>query len=246
MSTYKSPQRLTNTFSTHNIWKGRPSSAQPHVVIFPFMAQGHIIPLLDLSKALSRRSSRVTIITTPSNVSSILHYISKHPLIHLIEIPFPVVQGLPKGCENTAHLRSMDLYLPFLQATKQLQEPFHGVLHQMSQDGTLPICVISDFFLGWTLATCRVFGVPRLVFHGMGVLSMAISKTIWVHAPHLITESDSESLNMPGLQLPFKLTRADLPETIRVPDHDDPLSQFITEVGGSDVESWGVVVNSFV
>lgn len=92
---------------------------------------------------------------------------------------------------------------------------------------------------------CQALGVPRLVFHGMGVLSMAISKSIWVHQPHLKVNSVFDPLHLPGMKLPFTLTSADLPETINVQSHDDPLSKLIEEAGEADASSWGVVVNSF-
>ncbi|KAL5698172.1 hypothetical protein ACHQM5_029244 [Ranunculus cassubicifolius] len=221
------------------------ASQHEHIVIFPFMAQGHTLPLLDLSKAFSGRGVQVTIITTPANAPLLQSYIAKQPLIGLKEIPFPYVPSLPKGCENTAHLPSMELYIPFLFATKQLQLPFHEFLQDMSDSGSLPLCVISDFFLGWTLETCRSFGIPRLVFHGMGVLSMAICKTVWTHAPHLKASSETEPLHLPGLNLPFTLTTRDLPESIRTPNHDDLFSRFVSQVGQADIESWGVIVNSF-
>ena len=186
-----------------------PSPSSSHVVIFPFMAQGHTLPLLDLSKALSHRQINVTIITTPSNANSIAKTIANHPKISLVEIPFPIVDGLPKDCENTSQLPSMEFHLPFLLATKQLQKPFEEVLQTMLESKTPPICVISDFFLGWTLASCQALGVPRLVFHGMGVLSMAITKSTWFHAPQLESVSMFDPLDLPGMRLPFTLTRAD-------------------------------------
>ncbi|KAF5189295.1 Udp-glycosyltransferase 73b4 [Thalictrum thalictroides] len=126
------------------------ASSQPHVVIFPYMAQGHTLPLLDLSKAFSGIGVKVTIITTPLNETSIQTYITKNHHIHLKVIPFPCVDDLPKGCENTSHLPSMDSLVPFLYATKGLQFHFQQVLQDMSNsdDEGLPLCVISDFFFG--------------------------------------------------------------------------------------------------
>nr|UXB92753.1 glycosyltransferase [Helleborus thibetanus] len=221
-------------------------ASQHHLVIFPFMAQGHTLPLLDLSKAFSRQGIKVTIITTPSNAPSIKTYVNNHSHVHLKELTFPSVQGLPKGCENTADLPSMEFLVSFLYATKALQLPFHHVLQDMSDSGCLPLCVISDFFLGWTLDICRSFGIPRLVFHGMSVLSMAISKTVWMHKPHLTVASVSDPLHLPGLNLPFTLTTADLPDSLRTPHQDDPFSKYVSEAGQADAESWGIVVNSFV
>ncbi|KAJ6743802.1 GLYCOSYLTRANSFERASE [Salix viminalis] len=198
-----------------------PSPAASHVVIFPFMAQGHTLPLLDLSKALSRRQIKVTIITTPSNAKSIAKYVPHHPDIHLNEIPFPAVDGLPKGCENTSQLPSMEFFLPFLRATKQLRKPFEQVLETMA------------------------LGVPRLVFHGMSVLSMAIYKSSWVNAAQISSLSVLDPVDLPGMKLPFTLTKADL-ETLNSSNHDDhPMSHFLKEVAEADANSWGVIINSF-
>ncbi|KAJ4824372.1 hypothetical protein Tsubulata_038227, partial [Turnera subulata] len=222
------------------------SPSPNHIVIFPFMAQGHTIPLLDLSKALSRQQIKVTIITTPSNARSISKYVAHHPHIYLLEIPFPTIDGLPEGCENTSQLPSMESYVPFLLATKQLQKPFQEVLQSMAESETPPLCVISDFFLHWTVPVCQGLGVPRLVFHGMSVLSMAILKYLFVHSPHSKSKSPFEPLDMSGMKLPFTLTSADIPaEVLGIQDHNSPYSQFMAEVGEADVNSWGVVVNSF-
>ncbi|KAF7847060.1 hypothetical protein BT93_L3399 [Corymbia citriodora subsp. variegata] len=222
---------------------------QPHVLIFPFMAQGHTLPLLDLSKALLRKNIRVTIITTPSNAKLIIQHLPNSPIIHVIEIPFPSNgYGLPKGCENTSQLPSMDLHFAFLNATKQLQKPFEDVLALMSaSDAGIPLCVISDFFLGWTLESCQAFGVPRLVFHGMSVLAMAISKSLCQHLPHLkpSASQNPSSLDLPGMKIPFDLAISDVPEPIRNLDLNDPACQFLCELAEADVSSWGVVVNSF-
>ncbi|KAM7508388.1 hypothetical protein LguiA_018841 [Lonicera macranthoides] len=212
-------------------------ASPPHIVLFPFMSQGHILPLLDISKALSRRGLKITIIS-----SSPPHH---YPSVQLTTIPFPDINGLPKGCDNTAQLPSLDLLLPFLQATVKLQLPFEHILQEMIKKGSRPICVISDFFLGWTLATCREFNIPRLVFHGMGALSMAICKSVWKHNQHRIVHSDTVPLLLPETHLRFTLTKSDLPEHIRFLEDNHPLLKFIGESGETDVESWGVIVNSF-
>ncbi|KAF8398715.1 hypothetical protein HHK36_014572 [Tetracentron sinense] len=222
----------------------------PHVVIFPFMAQGHTLPLVDLSRILARRGLKVTIITTPANASSILPQIVKHSNIHLTEIPFTPVDGLPEGCENTTHLPSMRLLATFIKATEGLQQGFELILRDMCQaepeSESRPICVISSFFLGWTLQTCLKFGIPRLVFHGMGVLTMAVFKSAWFEEPHRHVLLDSEPFEVPGLSLPFELTLEDLYESHRVPLRDDPLCQILSKLEEDDVNSWGVVANSFI
>ena len=114
----------------------------------------------------------------------------------------------------------------------------------MKESQALPLCVVSDFFLGFTQPVCQAFGIPRLVFHGMGVLPMAICKACWGHKP--ATGSGSDPIELPGLKLPFVLTASDLPhEVANSSDLHNPMSRFLEEVGEADVNSWGVIVNSF-
>ncbi|KAG2699858.1 hypothetical protein I3843_07G207000 [Carya illinoinensis] len=217
--------------------------SKPHIVIFPFMSQGHTIPLLDLSKKLSSRSLKVTIITTPSNSSSIRSYTSQYSNIHLREISFPHIHELPHGCENTSQLQSIDQLLLFLRATKKLQAPFEETLEDLSKHQDPPTCVISDSFLGWTNDSCRAFGVSRLVFHGMGAFAMAVKKSLSINQNHKCVESDTEPLDVKGVRLRFEVKKKDLPNSLR--QMDSCLSQFFVEAEKSDLGSSGVIVNSF-
>ncbi|KAI3968518.1 hypothetical protein MKX01_007828 [Papaver californicum] len=125
-------------------------------------------------------------------------------------------------------------YLPlFLAATTELQEPFDQVLQDMKDSG-------------FTLDTCRKFNVPRVVFHGMGVLSMVILKYIVMHAGHILNSGFEESIQLPGLTIPFSLARVDIPENLLIcVDPDNPITQFFIQVVESEINSWGVIVNSF-
>lgn len=209
----------------------------------PFHGPRPHTALTDLSKALFRKNIKVTTITTPSNAKSIVQHLPNSPTIHAVEIPFPPEgYGLLEGCENTSQLPSMDLQLPFLNATRQLKKPFQDVLALMlASEGGLPVCVIPDFFLGWTLESCRAFGVPRLVFHGMSVLTMTISKSLCQHVPHFKPSApqNPSSLDLPGMRVPFDLVILDVPESIRNLDPNDPASQFLWEVAEADMNSWG-------
>uniref|UniRef100_A0A2N9HSC0 Glycosyltransferase n=1 Tax=Fagus sylvatica TaxID=28930 RepID=A0A2N9HSC0_FAGSY len=217
-----------------------------HVVIFPYMAQGHTIPLLDISRAFANRGLKVTIITTPSNAPFISSKTNKHPNIFLSIIPFPKVQELPHGCENTADLPSMALLTTFIETTKKMKQSFEGVLRHMIHDGCPPICVISDFFLGWTLESCRSFDIPRIVSHGMGVISMVVCKSPTLQDPSVKDLLLLDPIEFPELaNVPFTLNKCDIPEGLLDSDPNDPTLGILLELGEADVNSWGVIVNSF-
>ncbi|KAM1679334.1 hypothetical protein ACFXTN_035900 [Malus domestica] len=44
------------------------SSTKPHVLVFPYPAQGHMIPLIDLTHQLVNRGLTVTVLVTPKNL----------------------------------------------------------------------------------------------------------------------------------------------------------------------------------
>ncbi|KAJ6775354.1 GLYCOSYLTRANSFERASE [Salix purpurea] len=220
------------------------TSSPPHVLIFPFMAQGHTLPLLDLSRALASRSTRVTIITTPANAPFILSKSSTHTAISLSIIPFPKVEELPEGCENVNHLPSPDLFVPFINAAKQLKQPFEDVLKELcDSDSTTPICVISDMFLPWTVDSCCLFDIPRIVFSGMGVLPSVLERIVSLHVPCISSLLHSEPINLPSV--PFPLNNTDFPDFVWRGDDKHPILPIVSEIGQAEHNSWGYVVNSF-
>lgn len=147
-----------------------------------------------------------------------------------------------------SHIFSPDHVLPFFNATKLLKEPFEEAIRDMCNklEEDQPSCVISDSFLGWTNESCRGFGIPRLVFNGMGVFAMAVKKSLSIYQTHCSEGLDSNGriLNVKGVQLPFALSTADLPNSLR--NMDGEISRFLLEAEKSDLGSWGVIANSFV
>ncbi|KAF8690717.1 hypothetical protein HU200_041093 [Digitaria exilis] len=65
-----------------------------HVVVFPWLAFGHIVPFLELAEQLARRGHLVTFVSLPRRDLS--------PRLRLVSLPLPAVDGLPDGAESTA------------------------------------------------------------------------------------------------------------------------------------------------
>ncbi|PKA49185.1 UDP-glycosyltransferase 73C5 [Apostasia shenzhenica] len=216
-----------------------------HFVLFPFMSKGHTLPLLHFATALSSLGALVTIITTPANVPFIRrHIFSSARAVRLIVLPFPSHPDLPAGVESTDSLPSISLFPSFLAATTLLQAPFLRHFRLLLRSPNRPLCLVSDFFLSWTFPICRRFRLPRLAFHGMSAFSMSLSKALWLNLPAV--SGDDEPFSVPGTPPDFRLTMAEVPVSIRKSvDPLDPESQFLNEAGPSDVQSWGILVNSF-
>ncbi|KAJ1376396.1 UDP-glycosyltransferase family, conserved site [Sesbania bispinosa] len=218
--------------------------ALPHFVLVPLLAQGHMIPMIDIARILAERGVIVTLVSTPHNASRFEQTIcraTKSGLpIQLLQIPFPFQQvGLPLGCENLDTLPSRNLLRKFYNALDMLQEP----LEQYLQNHTYPpSCIISDKCLSWTSLTAKKFNIPRLVFHGMSCFSLLSSYNIKLHNSHLSCTSESEPFVIPGLPQRIEITKAQLPGAfVSLPDLDD----FRDKMLEAEMSAYGVVVNSF-
>uniref|UniRef100_A0A6V7QQC6 Uncharacterized protein n=1 Tax=Ananas comosus var. bracteatus TaxID=296719 RepID=A0A6V7QQC6_ANACO len=117
-----------------------------HFVLVPLMAQGHMIPMVDMARLLAERGVRVTLITTRSTPRA----------------SAPSSTG-SAGSENVDLLSSPAYYKPFFDAMKLLKEPLEALLRSQHRR---PDCMIADMCNGWTKDVARRLGIPRLVFHG--------------------------------------------------------------------------------
>ncbi|OVA01651.1 UDP-glucuronosyl/UDP-glucosyltransferase [Macleaya cordata] len=177
---------------------------QGHIIMFPFMAQGHIIPFLALAKRIAQRSSYIiTLVNTPQNIKylrSTLYNSSSsdsttttiNNRIRLAELPFSSSDhGLPPNSENTDVLPSHHLATIFY-ASQTLQTSFHHlILNIIKNEGRVPLCIIFDTFLGWTVDVAKSVGISHFAFATAGGYGTATYFSLWLYLPHRhSTDSD--------------------------------------------------------
>ncbi|XP_019165573.1 PREDICTED: scopoletin glucosyltransferase-like [Ipomoea nil] len=216
---------------------------QLHVFFFPMMAQGHMIPTLDLAKLFASRGVRATIITTPRNQhvfsDSIVKATQLGGRIQIVVLDFPAVQaGLPEGCERL-DLAPDDLVPNFHAACAMLQEPLEQLLQQHRPD-----CLVADMFFPWATDAAAKFHVPRLVFHGVSYIALCAWYNLRVHDPFKNVSSDCEPVPIPNLPHDIRLTRLQLSPVDRGL-LDSYSGELMKQVRESDVASYGVIFNSF-
>ncbi|KAF5473719.1 hypothetical protein F2P56_005687 [Juglans regia] len=219
-------------------------TSQPHFVLIPLMAQGHMIPMIDMARLFAEHGVIVSLVTTPYNASrfeTTIHRATGSGLpILLVQLEFPCKQvGLPAGYENLDILPSRDLLTKFYEGLSMLQQPLEKHLQNQRHP---PTCIISDKCLSWTSNTAQKFNIPRLVFHGMGCFSLLSSHNIKFYNAHRSISSDSEPFVIPGLPQRILITRAQLPGSfVTLPGLDDVRDK----MQEAESTAYGVVVNTF-
>ncbi|KAL5709723.1 hypothetical protein ACHQM5_020380 [Ranunculus cassubicifolius] len=216
-------------------------------VFVPFMAQGHLIPMVDMARLLSERGIVTTIVTTYHNAAKFKTIIDRakesgHP-IRLLQLRFPGAEvGLPEDCENLDSAPSPQVIRNFLLATKLLQQPLEVALQK--EPPPLPSCIISDKYLPWTTKIAEKFKVPRIVFHGMGCFSLLCSYNILHYKSHERVTSDSEPFTIRGILDSVCITKSQLPGALIASTAPTEIDDIRREISDAETNAYGVVVNS--
>ncbi|EOA30451.1 hypothetical protein CARUB_v10013576mg [Capsella rubella] len=221
-----------------------------HILFFPFMAHGHMIPTLDMAKLFASRGAKSTLLTTPINAKILEKPIEafkvQNPDLEIgIKIfDFPCVElGLPEGCENVDFINSYkesdsgDLFFKFLFSIKYMKQQLESFI-----ETTKPSALVADMFFPWATESAEKFGVPRLVFHGTSFFALCCSYNMRIHKPHKKVATSSTPFVIPGLPGDIVITTD---QANVVVDEETPFGNFWKEVRESEISSYGVLVNSF-
>ncbi|XP_057769370.1 UDP-glycosyltransferase 90A1-like [Salvia miltiorrhiza] len=211
----------------------------PHILLFPFLAKGHAIPLLHLARLLLHHGAAVTLVTTPANRSFIRS--SLPSAISVVDIPFPQnIPGIPPGVESTDKLPNISLWVPLAAAAKLMQPHFDQLLKSLLPAVSL---VISDDFFPWTLDSATRHGVPRFVFYAMGAFSLSL--ILAVARRRFVEESSGDTLNPTDFPW-IKIRREDIDPLFIDPEFvGTDIHNFAYENIESSSRSHGIVINTF-
>ncbi|KAK9110727.1 hypothetical protein Sjap_018787 [Stephania japonica] len=136
----------------------------PHAVCIPYPAQGHISPMLKLSKLLHSHGFHITFVNTLFNHHRLVashgpESIKGAASFHFESIP----DGLPPLTDSNA-----TQHIPTLSNSihKTGAAPFRDLLHRLNASPDVPdvTCVISDGVMSFTLDVAEQLGVPEVVF----------------------------------------------------------------------------------
>ncbi|GMI79971.1 don-glucosyltransferase 1, UDP-GLUCOSYL TRANSFERASE 73C5 [Hibiscus trionum] len=216
--------------------------AKPHFVLFPFMAQGHLIPMVDIGRMLAQRSVIVTIVTTPHNAGrvekSIARAVKSGCHIRILQLRFPGKEvGLADGVENIDMLHSIEDFIKFYAAVNKMEDAAQRLFQNLTPS---PTCIISDINLYYTRKIATKFRVPRISFHGFCCFSLVCVHN--VNSSKILEEvnSDYEYFTVPGLPDKVEMTAAQIPL-----NPVDPWEDIFGPLLEADRAAYGVIINTF-
>ncbi|BAF15170.1 Os04g0506000 [Oryza sativa Japonica Group] len=212
----------------------------PHVVLFPFLAHGHIPAFLRLAGHLQtlRPGLAVTLVSTPRLLGS-LSLPATSPPIRLHALPFaPADHGLPDGAESLADLH-VHQFITLFRASESLRPAFDGFVAGIRP----PVCVIADSFFAWTADVARARGASHAVFLPGGAFGHAVFFSVWEHLPHTLTAGGDEFPLLPDFP-DVVLHRTQIPQYMLAATGADPWTAFFRRVIPCCRKTDAVLVNT--
>lgn len=222
-------------------------SSQPdlHILIIPFPAQGHMLPILDLTHSLASAYDdlTITIAVTRGNLPLLRPLLSRSPsTIRTLVLPFPSDPSIPPGIENNKDAGA-EYFVPMIHVLASLHGP---ILEWTLSVKNPPDAIISDFFLGWTYFLARELGIPRIVFSPSGAFTLCTIHYLWRKMLKNEDFAEPDSIirfstipNSPAF--PWTQTSS----IYRSYRKGDQVSESVRRGFEGNMDSWGYLFNTF-
>ncbi|KAG6398604.1 hypothetical protein SASPL_140071 [Salvia splendens] len=146
------------------------------VLMFPWLAHGHVFPFLELAKGLTKKHFHVYLCSTAINLDSVRNSLNNdHIPIELVELPLPSLPDLPPHYHTTKnvppHLR------PTLMRAFQMSAPaFSDIIANLRPD-----LLIYDIVQPWAAKAAASQGVPAVFFATSGATTFAFVHHFYTH-----------------------------------------------------------------
>jgi hypothetical protein len=140
---------------------------QPHVLILPFPAQGHIKPLLTLAELLCHASIHVTFLNTEHNHRRLTHLqelsTDHFPTLHLESISDCLPADHPRNrSPSQSYPTHSELISSIMSVKKPLSRELLGELSRKSE--RLVTCVIADGIMSFAIDFAKELGIRTIAF----------------------------------------------------------------------------------
>ncbi|XP_051127543.1 beta-D-glucosyl crocetin beta-1,6-glucosyltransferase-like [Andrographis paniculata] len=148
-----------------------PKNGYFKILMFPWLAHGHIFPYLELAKTLTKtKNFHIYICSTAINSTSIIDFIDKNSLnssLQFIELKMDPSSNLPPHYHTTKNLPS-HLNTTLIKSFQTTYSSFDNLVHNLN-----PNLVIFDVFQPWASKIAAQRKIPSVYFSIYGAMLMA-------------------------------------------------------------------------
>ncbi|XP_039071732.1 UDP-glycosyltransferase 91C1-like [Hibiscus syriacus] len=140
---------------------------QLHIAMFPWLAYGHTMPFLEVSKFLAQKGHRISYISTPKNIGRLPKlppHLSSN--ISFVQFSLPHVHGLPPEAESTSEV-PIDK-VPYL---KKAYDKLHVPLTEFVKNSNVN-WIIHDFEPYWLPGITTPLGINSVLLCLFNATSM--------------------------------------------------------------------------
>lgn len=161
----------------------------PHIVAIPYPAQGHVLPLMELSLWLVKEGCKITFVNSEFNHKRVIKALSENDdvqkKISLVSIP----DGLGPE-EDRTDLKKLTEAIAEVMPGK-LEEVIN-MINNESDDENGVSCVIVDENMGWALGVAEKLNIRRVAFWPAAAATLASSFNVSKLIDDGIIDSDGE------------------------------------------------------
>ncbi|KAJ4972064.1 hypothetical protein NE237_005163 [Protea cynaroides] len=168
-----------------------------HIIMFPWLAFGHMIPFLELSKCLAQRGHRISYISTPRNIErlpKLPHNLS--PLITFVQLALPPEENLPEKADATS-----DVPFDKIQYLKKAFDGLEGPFARFVKNSA-PDWIIHDFSHHWVPSIAIKVGVPSAFFSIFNASFSAFWDSPWDQMTGEDARTEPEQFTVPPKWIP--------------------------------------------
>ncbi|KAI8559002.1 hypothetical protein RHMOL_Rhmol04G0140300 [Rhododendron molle] len=204
---------------------------KPHILVFPFPAQGHINPVLQFSKRLASRGLRITIIT----ITSLAKSMHLQPCGASIEI-----ETISDGFDEAEMTYVIQAHLGRFVAN--VSQNLVNLARKFVSSGDPPIAIVYDAIMPFCLDVARKLGIKGAPFFTQACAVSALYYHYYEGNLKIGDRLGTTSFSMPATPV---MQIGDLPSLI--PDRDlYPvfLSQMVNQFSNFQKADW-LLVNTF-
>lgn len=139
-----------------------------HVLVIPYPAQGHVIPMMELAQRLVIQSIKVTFVNTEINHKLVTDtWMEKDKLKDLMHM-VSISDGL-EPWEDRSDLGKLTESI-----LKTMPGKLEELIETINKEGIDTVnCVIADGCAGWAIQVANKMGIRRVVFWPASVASLA-------------------------------------------------------------------------